>query len=102
MLQVVETKRAEIAALCRRCKVRRLHLFGSAATGKFALATSDLDFIVEFQPLAPVAYAQAFFDLWEGLEGLFARQVDLITEPSVINPYFSASISATRQALYAA
>ena len=37
-----------------RYNVHCLELFGSAANGKFDAAISDLDFLVEFEPLAPV------------------------------------------------
>jgi len=51
----------DLAGLCRRCNVLRLDLFSSAATGRFEEARSDLDFLVMFEPLAPAAYADAYF-----------------------------------------
>jgi hypothetical protein len=45
MLEIIEDNRAELERLCRRFHVRRLDLFGSAATGGFAPETSDLDFL---------------------------------------------------------
>ena len=68
MLPLIAERRSEIAALCRRFHVRRLDMFGSAARGDFDPARSDIDFLVEFQPLQPGAYVDAFFDLKEGLE----------------------------------
>lgn len=50
MIPEIEQRRAELEALCRRFSVRRLELVGSAATGAFQSATSDLDFLVEFAP----------------------------------------------------
>jgi len=42
----------ELSELCRRFNVKRLEVFGSAATGAFS-DSSDLDFVVDFgdQPL---------------------------------------------------
>ncbi|PYX95689.1 MAG: hypothetical protein DMG63_18520 [Acidobacteria bacterium] len=40
------------APLCRRFRVRRLALFGSSLSSEFDPGRSDLDFVVEFQPLA--------------------------------------------------
>lgn len=40
----------EIAELCRRYQVRKLDLFGSAATDQFDPETSDVDFLVTYQP----------------------------------------------------
>jgi predicted nucleotidyltransferase len=91
----------DLAGLCRRCNVRRLDLFGSAATGRFESARSDLDFLVIFEPLAPAAYADAYFGLREGLERLFGRDIDLVTEASLANPYFRYQVEAERRNLFA-
>jgi predicted nucleotidyltransferase len=59
MIRDVEQQRRALADLCRRYRVRRLRLFGSAATGAFAPETSDLDFVAEFAdtkpPITPTA-----------------------------------------------
>lgn len=101
MTSVIEQHREEVAALCRRAGARRLDVFGSAVREDFDPATSDLDFIVEFDELPPRAYADAYFTLKESLERLFGRPVDLITEGSVENPYFRERIDAERRPVYA-
>ncbi|WP_428985560.1 nucleotidyltransferase family protein [Sphaerotilus microaerophilus] len=58
--------RDDIAAFCRRHHARRLELFGSATRSDFDPACSDLDFLVSFDELPPVAYYDAFFSLKEG------------------------------------
>ena len=90
----------EIAALCRRFRVRRLDLFGSAATGQ-AREDSDLDFLVEFEPMAE-GYADAYFGLLEALQGMFGRPVDLVVISAIRNPYFRRSVENSREMLYAA
>jgi len=103
MIAEISTHREELQALCRRFHVHRLDVFGSAARGEdFEPARSDLDFLVEFQPLQPGAYVDAFFGLKEGLEELFGRPVDLISAAAIRNPYFRASVERTRAPLYAA
>ena len=102
MQPLIEAKRAQLAQLCRKYHVRRLEVFGSAARTDFDAASSDLDFLVELDPIAPVAYAQAYFSLKEALEALFHRPVDLVTSVSVNNPYFRASLAASRESVYAA
>jgi uncharacterized protein len=91
----------DLPALCRRCNVQRLDLFGSAATGRFEPARSDLDFLVAFEPLAPGAYADAYFGLREGLEKLFGRDIDLVTQASLANPYFREQVETERRNLFA-
>lgn len=102
MYPLIEAHRPELIRLCQRFGVRRLELFGSAASGDFDPQSSDLDFLVEFQDLPPAAYANAYFDLLEGLNDLFHRPVDLVTLSSVKNPYFLHGIEHSRTMLYAA
>lgn len=97
---IIAEKLTEIAALCRRFGVRRLDLFGSAATGRFDPAKSDLDFLVEFEEMPPGKYAKACFGLHEGLEQLFGRSVDLLTKPALANPYLRRQIESEKRILY--
>ena len=78
-----------------------LDLFGSATRDDFYAQHSDLDFLVEFEDLEPTQYAQAYFALKEGLERLFERPVDLVTENNLSNPYFRQRVQSERQNLYA-
>lgn len=88
----------ELSALCRRHAVRRLELFGSAATDREAIG--DLDFLVEFEELNSNAYADAYFGLLEDLERLFGRPVDLVMASAVTNPYFLEDIARDRTLVY--
>ena len=101
MTNIIEQHREEVVALCRRAGARRLDVFGSAVRADFDPATSDLDFLVEFDDLPPAEYADAYFLLRENLESLFGRSVDLITEGSLENPYFRDRIYAERKLVYA-
>lgn len=102
MHSLVEKNRTAVSELCRRHCVRALDLFGSAASDRFDPETSDLDFLVEFEDLEPVAFSAAYFGLLEGLKSLFGRPVDLVVDSSIDNPYFRESIERTRTPLYAA
>jgi predicted nucleotidyltransferase len=99
---IIEKHLGAIVELCRKHHARSLALFGSAATGSFDPGSSDLDFLVEFDDFEPVAFSAAYFGLLEGLTELFGRQVDLVVESSIQNPYFRESVEKTRTPLYAA
>jgi predicted nucleotidyltransferase len=87
--------------ICRRCFVERLEVFGSVTTSEaFDPARSDLDVLVSFRPLAPAAYAQAYFTLRDGLETLSGRPVDLLTDASLKNPHLRQRIDAERKVLF--
>jgi hypothetical protein len=92
----------ELRRLCLRFRVQRLELFGSATTPRFDPATSDLDFLVEFEDLGQGGYFDAYFGLLESLEDLFGKPVDLVMSRAVKNRYFLESIHSSRTLLYAA
>lgn len=96
----LEAKRAEIESLCRGTNVVSLDLFGSAASGKFRPEASDLDFVVTFAEFAQGGIFDAYMDLAEGLEAVFGRKVDLVTERSIRNPYFRKAIEGSRVRIY--
>lgn len=102
MIPDIEPRRGELQALCRRFGVRRLEVFGSAATGRLQPETSDLDFLVEFELPAGPGYADRYSGLLESLEALFGLQVDLVVASAVKNPYFRQSVNKTKTLLYAA
>lgn len=102
MVQLIADRAAELEQLCRRCRVLRLDVFGSATDPSRFGPESDLDFLVEFQPALVSGRADAYFDLLFGLEELFGRPVDLVMQSAVANPYFRESVEESRELLYAA
>jgi hypothetical protein len=98
----IRSRSKELALLCRQQHARRLDLFGSAVRADFRPESSDLDFIVAFDELTPGAYSNAFFTLKEGLESMFSRPVDLLTEHSLRNPYLRRRVDAERVTVYGA
>ena len=101
MQQLIESKRAQVAEICRRFQVRRLDLFGSAASDEFDPQKSDVDFVVDFSPGARDLF-HLYFGLNEALESLFGKKVDLVMVGAMTNPYFIESVNRTRQPVYAA
>ena len=104
MTAVIQQHRDALTELCRRFKVQRLELFGSAAATveHFRVGDSDLDFLVEFLPLEPGAHADTYFGLMAALEDLFQCRIDLVMARAITNPYFLQSVNQTRTVLYAA
>jgi len=101
MIALIEQHQSAIRALCRQHRARRLELFGSAtADDAFDTDTSDLDFLVEFEPLTPAERADSYLGLLFALEQLFNRPIDLVESDAIKNPYFLRAIAPTRQVLY--
>ena len=101
MNSLIEQKRPELERVCRRRRVQRIELFGSAARPEFDPAHSDLDFLVTFQELERDQYADTYFGLLEDLQALFERPVDLVVASAIQNPYFRQAIESTRTLVYA-
>jgi predicted nucleotidyltransferase len=101
MNALVTEKREQIVDLCRRYRVRALELFGSAASDCFDPATSDFDFLVDYEVLSPKEHAACYFGLLFALEDLFGREVDLVEISAVRNPYFLRAIARERVSIYA-
>lgn len=95
----IEARRGELARLCARLGVRRLHLFGS---GTRSAAARDLDFLADLGERPPAEYAAAYFELLEALEKLFAKPVDVVTPAGLANPYFRQRVEQEMTLLYAA
>ena len=101
MISLLEQSRPALVEICRRFNVRRLYIFGSAATGGFKSSSSDLDFLVELADREPTRdYADRYLGLADSLEALFSRPVDLLTEQSLRNPFLLREVQVTRELIY--
>ncbi len=102
-MKLIERNMESIIALCRKCKVAKLWVFGSILTDRFN-EHSDVDFSVYFDSETirheQLDYAQLFFDLWDGLKVLLDREVDIVFDDCVQNPYFRKELDATKQLIY--
>lgn len=99
---MIEEKREALRELCARYGVARLEIFGSAAVNAAVPDESDLDFLVAFNRTGEMNLADQFFGLLEDLKSLFGREVDLVVERSMKNPYFIKAVNDTRKVVYAA
>lgn len=102
VIEVIGEQKEALEGLCREHRVRRLEVFGSAADGTFDPERSDLDFLVEYFPLAPGEHYEAYFGLLEDLQGLFGRKVDLVEAGAMRNPYFIRRVNESCKLVYAA
>jgi len=96
----IEPYKDAIATICRKLAIRKLELVGSAAREDFDQTHSDVDLLVEFE--GNEVLFKRYFELKKCLEELFGREVDLIQEEAVKNPYVKQSIDHDRIMIYAA
>jgi len=100
MSSLIDKNRKALIDLCRKFHVKRLDVFGSAATGDFD-HSSDIDFLVEFNSEVTQRRFDNYFDLRRALEQLFGRSVDLVEPGGLRNPYFIRRVNQTRRQIYA-
>lgn len=90
----------KIEAFCRKWLVEELAVFGSALREGFR-EDSDLDVLVRFAP-------EARWDLFDWvemiteLEAVAGREVDLVAQSGLRNPFRRAEIMSSREIVYAA
>jgi predicted nucleotidyltransferase len=80
--------------------IEKLYLFGSALTPRFNDTTSDIDILVETTDIHPEEKGEKLIRLWDDLELLFNRKIDLLTENSLRNPFLKQEIEQTRKLIY--
>jgi uncharacterized protein len=90
----------KLEELCQRWQIIELSVFGSAARNEMR-PDSDVDLMVKFAPASKVSLWD-LVTLKDDLAAIFDRDVDVITQWPVENPYRRASIAKDLTLLYAA
>lgn len=101
MNAIITENKERIEDICRAHHVESLYTFGSVNTDKFN-ENSDIDLIVSFDmdKLPIEDYADVYFDMLFTLEELLNREVDLVTERSIKNPYFKEEVAKNQILIY--
>ncbi len=92
-------KAVKLTNLCLAHNVHQLFAFGSVVTSKFN-EQSDMDFLVKFEEVDPIDYADNYFELKFELEKLLQREVDLLEEQAIRNSNLRKNIDATKKLVY--
>ncbi|MCF2496600.1 nucleotidyltransferase family protein [Dyadobacter chenhuakuii] len=98
-MKQLKRHKADIIKLCEIHKVKSLYAFGSVLTDHFD-SKSDIDLIVDFTPMDVEEYADNYFDFKFSLQDIFQRQVDLLEEKAIKNPYFLQNVNQKKQLVY--
>lgn len=99
IMELIENNLQKIAALCKKHKVGKLFAFGSILTDRFG-DDSDVDLVVSFRREEVGDYFDNFFDFKYSLEELLGRDVDLLEEQAIKNPYLKRNVDATKALIY--
>ncbi|MDY6326149.1 MAG: nucleotidyltransferase domain-containing protein [Bacteroidales bacterium] len=87
--------------ILKQYKVKTAYLFGSVLTDRFD-ENSDIDLLVSFEDFTqdPLERGENSWNLQFALEDSLHREVDLINEASLKNPYFIKEVNETRYKIY--
>ncbi|RIH62956.1 nucleotidyltransferase domain-containing protein [Mariniphaga sediminis] len=100
MNNIISSNIEKIRLFFEMHKIERAFIFGSAVTGEFN-EESDLDFLVRFQPdLDPLEKGELWWNLHDKLRDFFNREIDIVTENSLKNPYFIEELNETKELIY--
>lgn len=101
-LSNIETYLPALRQLCLRYGVEKLYVFGSVLTERFdAGKKSDIDVLIEMpETMPPLDRGENILGLWNDLEELFGRSVDLMTTTQLKNPYLIDSINKEKVLIY--
>ena len=98
-MSIVEKNIDKIRFLCNQHRVARLFVFGSILSDNFK-KSSDIDFLVDFADVDLNDYADNYFAFKNALESLLKRQIDLLEDKAIKNPYLRQSIDSSKQLIY--
>ena len=102
MQKILKNRIVDIKNLCVALSVKKLYVFGSVVSKDFR-KDSDIDFLISFaEDLTIEQYTDNYFALQYQLRDLLEREIDLVTERTLSNPYFIESINETKQLIYEA
>lgn len=98
-MNFIEPHIQDIKPLCMKYNVEKLSAFGSVLTDRFT-SSSDVDLLVTFKKQNISDYFSNFFDFKSDLEKLLNRNVDLVEEQYLSNPYLMTSINSNKCQIY--
>lgn len=99
-MNIINNNIENIRSLCQKHNVSHLSVFGSILTEQFN-NDSDIDLVVDFNNIDIEDYADNYFDFKYSLENLFKREIDLLEDKAIKNPYLRSSIDSSKKLLYA-
>ena len=98
-MKLIENNIQKIIDLCKRRKVHKLFVFGSVLTDRFN-DDSDVDLVVDFNKTEVEDYFDNYFDFKYSLQDLLGREIDLLEEQTIKNPYLKKNVDSTKMLIY--
>ncbi len=98
-MEFLKSYQKDILMLCKAHKVKSLYAFGFVLTNKFN-QNSDIDLIVDFEPMDVLDYGDNYFDLKLSLVDILKRKIDLLEDWATKNQYFRKTLNDNKVLIY--
>jgi predicted nucleotidyltransferase len=99
---IIEAKMPLLKAIFKSHKIKSAYAFGSVTNDSFN-DESDIDFLISFEDTVEVLETgDIWWKLHDNLRDILNREVDLLIEKSLKNPYFIEEVNEKKQLIYAA
>lgn len=100
IVELINKDKNTFYKLCEEHNVKSLFAFGSAVTDKFDFERSDIDLLVEIDEQDPIEKGEKIMSFWDKMEEFFKRKVDLLSNPTIRNPFLRQSINNSKVLIY--
>jgi predicted nucleotidyltransferase len=99
---ILQAQLPSIEQLFKAHRIKSAYAFGSIVSDKFT-DDSDIDLLINFDDEVRVLErGEIWWKLHDALRKVFDRDVDLVVENTLKNPYFIEDINEKKQLIYAA
>jgi predicted nucleotidyltransferase len=99
---VFESQLPALVKLLKNNKIKSAYAFGSVVSDKFN-EDSDIDLLINFEDdVDALESGERWWVLHDALKNTFNREIDLLIESSLKNPYLIEDINEKKQLIYAA
>ena len=101
MNEIITKNKTQLDALFAKYNVKSAYVFGSALNSNFS-DSSDVDLIINFEQnkLRPEEQGEIWWTLYDDLKTLLNREIDIINEKKLKNPYFRSAIEKSKELIY--
>ena len=100
MNAIIQENKSKLNKMFQSHKIKNAYVFGSALGDEFN-ENSDIDLLINFEEnIEPLERGDLWWSLYENLQDLFHRKIDLITEASLKNKYFIQELNNTKVLIY--
>ncbi len=100
IVELINKDKNTFYKLCEEHNVKSLFAFGSAVTDKFDFENSDIDLLVEIEESDPIEKGEKIMSFWDKMEEFFKRKVDLLSNPTIRNPFLRQSVNNSKVLIY--